>query len=125
MGSPALTVERLLWLVSIIATYAGGNLLMNLPDCEVGNVCQYDEMFDWRLGMSLLLLGLISMILGLQALIARSLNKKTWVSIFIDDRSKEEVVEDATNATEDDVSSISDGWAILEERHLTERLEEE
>ncbi len=120
-----MTVERLLWLVSIIATYAGGNLLLNLPDCDVDNVCQYSEMFDWRLGMGLLLLGLISIILGIQALIARTSNNKTWISVLIDDRSKEEVIEDAMNATEDDVSSISDGWARLEEKHLSKRLEEE
>lgn len=120
-----MTVERLLWLVSIIATYAGGNLLLNLPNCDVDNVCRYSEMFDWRLGMGILFLGLFSMILSLQALIARSSKRKTWVSIFIDERTKEEVIEDAMNATEDDVSSISDGWARLEERHLTKRLEEE
>ena len=125
MGTPAMTVERLLWLVSIIATYAGGNLLLNLPNCDVDNVCQYSEMFDWRLGMGILFLGLFSMILSLQALIARSSKRKTWVSIFIDDRTKEEIIEDAMNASEDDVSSISDGWARLEERHLTKRLEEE
>jgi len=120
-----MTVERLLWLVSIIATFAGGNLLLNLPNCDVNTVCQYNEMFDWRLGMGMLCVGLISMILSLQALIARASKRKTWVSIFIDNRTKEEVIEDATNATEDDVSSISDGWARLEERHLTKRLEEE
>ena len=35
----------------------------------------------------------------------------------------DEVIEDATN--EDDVSTVSDGWAKLEEKHLTARLEEE
>ena len=124
MGSPAQTVERLIWLVSIIAAYSGGNLLLNLPSCTNGEICNYQEMFDWKIGISLLILAFISIIIGLQAMIARTSKRKTWVSIFFDDRLREEVIQDA-KVIDDDVTSISDGWAILEEQHLSERLEEE
>ena len=124
MGSPAQTVERLIWLVSIIAAYSGGNLLLNLPSCINGEICNYQEMFDWKIGISLLILAFISIIIGLQAMIARTSKRKTWVSIFFDDRLREEVIQDA-KVIDDDVTSISDGWAILEEQHLSERLEEE
>ena len=124
MGSPAQTIERLIWLVSIIAAYSGGNLLLNLPPCTNGEICNYQEMFDWKLAIGLLILALISIIVGLQAMIARSSNRKTWVSKIIDDRLREEVIQDVEEI-DDDITSVSDGWAILEEQHLTERLEEE
>ena len=125
METPAKTVERLLWLTSIVATYGGGNLLLNLPSCEIGVVCSYNEMFDWKLGMGLLAIGFLSTTFGIQAIVSRSRNKTTWVSIFFDDRTKDEVINDALEEQEDDVSAISDGWAKIEEKHLTNRLEEE
>ena len=125
METPAKTVERLLWLTSIVATYGGGNLLLNLPSCEMGVVCSYNEMFDWKLGMGLLAIGFLSTTFGIQAIVSRSRNKTTWVSIFFDDRTKDEVINDALEEQEDDVSVISDGWAKMEEKHLTNRLEEE
>ena len=125
METPAKTVERLLWLTSIVATYGGGNLLLNLPSCEIGVVCSYNEMFDWKLGMGLLAIGFLSTTFGIQAIVSRSRNKTTWVSIFFDDRTKDEVINDAVEEQEDDVSAISDGWAKMEEKHLTNRLEEE
>ncbi len=125
METPAKTVERLLWLVSIVATYGGGSLLLNLPGCEVNTVCSYNEMFDWKLGMGLLGIGFLSTIFGIQAIVARTGNRTTWVSMFFDDRTKDEVIKDALEEEKDDVSSISDGWARMEEEHLTKRLEEE
>ncbi len=126
METPAKTVERLLWFVAIVASYAGGNLLLNLPSCEVGTVCSYNEMFDWKLGMGLLGIGFLSIIFGIQAIVARTGNGTTWISKFFDDRTKDEVIKDALDEDDDDdVSSISDGWARMEERHLTKRLEEE
>ena len=123
METPARTVERLVWMVAIVSAFGGGNLLLNLPECEVGSVCSYQEMFDWKLGMGMLVVSLLSIILGVQAIIGRNKNQKIWISIFVDNRTMDEVIEDATN--EDDVSTVSDGWAMLEEMHLTARLEEE
>ncbi len=123
METPARTVERLVWMVAIVSAFGGGNLLLNLPECEVGSVCSYQEMFDWKLGMGMLVVSLLSIILGVQAIIGRNKNQKIWISIFVDNRTMDEVIEDATN--EDDVSTVSDGWAKLEEKHLTDRLEEE
>ncbi len=123
METPARTVERLVWMVAIVSAFGGGNLLLNLPECEVGSVCSYQEMFDWKLGMGMLVVSLLSIILGVQAIIGRNKNQKIWISIFVDNRTMDEVIEDATN--EDDVSTVSDGWAMLEEMHLTDRLEEE
>ena len=123
METPARTVERLVWMVAIVSAFGGGNLLLNLPECEVGSVCSYQEMFDWKLGMGMLVVSLLSIILGVQAIIGRNKNQKIWLSIFVDNRTMDEVIEDATN--EDDVSTVSDGWAKLEEKHLTDRLEEE
>ena len=123
METPARTVERLVWMVAIVSAFGGGNLLLNLPECEVGSVCSYQEMFDWKLGMGMLVVSLFSIILGVQAIIGRNKNQKIWISIFVDNRTMDEVIEDATN--EDDVSTVSDGWAKLEEKHLTDRLEEE
>ncbi|MBA45084.1 MAG: hypothetical protein CMB31_00665 [Euryarchaeota archaeon] len=123
METPARTVERLVWMVAIVSAFGGGNLLLNLPECEVGSVCSYQEMFDWKLGMGMLVVSLLSIILGVQAIIGRNKNQKIWISIFVDNRTMYEVIEDATN--EDDVSTVSDGWAKLEEKHLTDRLEEE
>ena len=123
METPARTVERLVWMVAIVSAFGGGNLLLNLPECEVGSVCSYQEMFDWKLGMGMLVVSLLSIILGVQAIIGRNKNQKIWISIFVDNRTIDEVIEDATN--EDDVSTVSDGWAMLEEMHLTDRLEEE
>ncbi len=123
METPARTVERLVWMVAIVSAFGGGNLLLNLPECEVGSVCSYQEMFDWKLGMGMLVVSLLSIILGVQAIIGRNKNQKIWISIFVDNRTMDEVIEDATN--EDDVSTVSDGWAKLEEKHLTARLEEE
>ena len=123
METPARTVERLVWMVAIVSAFGGGNLLLNLPECEAGSVCSYQEMFDWKLGMGMLVVSLLSIILGVQAIIGRNKNQKIWISIFVDNRTMDEVIEDATN--EDDVSTVSDGWAMLEEMHLTARLEEE
>ena len=123
METPARTVERLVWMVAIVSAFGGGNLLLNLPECEVGSVCSYQEMFDWKLGMGMLVVSLFSIILGVQAIIGRNKNQKIWISIFVDNRTMDEVIEDATN--EDDISTVSDGWAKLEEKHLTDRLEEE
>ena len=84
-------------------------------------------MFDWKLGMGLLGIGFLSIIFGIQAIVARTGNRTTWISKFFDDRTKDEVIKDAFDEDDDDddVSSISDGWARMEERHLTKRLEEE
>lgn len=123
MESPAKTFERLVWLIATVTAYGGGNLLLNLPECEANTICSYQEMFDWRLGIGLLSVSLIGIILGIQAIIARNRNQKIWITIFFDDRSESEVIQDAI--IEDDITDISDGWAKLEERHLTNRLEEE
>ena len=80
-------------------------------------------MFDWKLGIGLLSISLIGIILGIQAIIARNTNQKIWITILFDNRSEKEVIQDAT--IEDDITDITDGWAKLEEKHLTNRLEEE
>ena len=123
METPARTVELLIWLVGIVSAFGGGNLLLNIPECEVGTVCSYPEMIDWKLGLGLLSLSLISIILGIQAIIARNGNKKIWIALFFDNRTIDEVIGDSSN--EDDVSHVSDGWARMEEEHLTSRFEEE
>ena len=123
METPAKTVERLIWLVATVTAFGGGNLLLNLPECDANTMCSYQEMFDWKLGIGLLSISLIGIILGIQAILARNTNKKIWMTIIFDERSESEVIQDAI--IEDDITDISDGWAKLEERHLTNRLEEE
>ncbi len=123
METPARTVERLVWLVAIVSAFGGGNLLLNIPECEVNDICSYQEMFDWKLGVGLLLLSILSIILGTQAIIGRNNHQRIWITAMFDDRTMSEVVEDISD--EDDVSFVSDGWARLEEKHLTDRLEEE
>lgn len=123
MDTPAKTMQRLVWLIATVTAFGGGNLLLNLPECDTDTICSYQEMFDWRLGISLLCISLIGIILGIQAIIAKNLNQKIWIAILFDDRVESEVVRDAI--IEDDVTNISDGWAKLEEKHLTDRLEEE
>ena len=123
MDTPAKTMQRLVWLIAIVTAFGGGNLLLNLPECDTDTICSYQEMFDWKLGISLLCISLIGIILGIQAIIAKNLNQKIWIAILFDDRVESEVVRDAI--IEDDVTNISDGWAKLEEKHLTDRLEEE
>ena len=123
MDTPAKTMQRLVWLIATVTAFGGGNLLLNLPECDTDTICSYQEMFDWKLGISLLCISLIGIILGIQAIIAKNLNQKIWIAILFDDRVESEVVRDAI--IEDDVTNISDGWAKLEEKHLTDRLEEE
>ena len=123
MDTPAKTMQRLVWLIATVTAFGGGNLLLNLPECDTDTICSYQEMFDWRLGISLLCISLIGIILGIQAIIAKNLNQKIWIAILFDDRVESEVVRDAI--IEDVVTNISDGWAKLEEKHLTDRLEEE
>jgi len=123
MEPPAKTVERLVWLVATVTAFGGGNLLLNLPECDANTICSYQEMFDWKLGIGLLSISLIGIILGIQAIIARNTNQKIWITILFDNRSEKEVIQEAT--IEDDISDITDGWAKLEEKHLTNRLEEE
>ena len=123
MEPPAKTVERLVWLVATVTAFGGGNLLLNLPECDTNTICTYQEMFDWKLGIGLLSISLIGIILGIQAIIARNTNQKIWITILFDNRSEKEVIQEAT--IEDDISDITDGWAKLEEKHLTNRLEEE
>ena len=123
MDTPAKTMQRLVWLIATVTAFGGGNLLHNLPECDTDTICSYQEMFDWKLGISLLCISLIGIILGIQAIIAKNLNQKIWITILFDDRVESEVVRDAI--IEDDVTNISDGWAKLEEKHLTDRLEEE
>ena len=123
MDTPAKTMQRLVWLIATVTAFGGGNLLLNLPECDTDTICSYQEMFDWKLGISLLCISLIGIILGIQAIIAKNLNQKIWIAILFDDRVDSEVVRDAI--IEDDVTNISDGWAKLEEKHLTDRLEEE
>ena len=123
MDTPAKTMQRLVWLIATVTAFGGGNLLLNLPECDTDTICSYQEMFDWKLGISLLCISLIGIILGIQAIIAKNLNQKIWITILFDDRVESEVVRDAIIM--DDVTNISDGWAKLEEKHLTDRLEEE
>ena len=123
MDTPAKTMQRLVWLIATVTAFGGGNLLLNLPECDTDTICSYQEMFDWKLGISLLCISLIGIILGIQAIIAKNLNQKIWIAILFDDRVESEVVRDAI--IEDDVTNISDGWAKLEEKYLTDRLEEE
>ena len=123
MDTPAKTMQRLVWLIATVTAFGGGNLLLNLPECDTDTICSYQEMFDWKLGISLLCISLIGIILGIQAIIAKNLNQKIWIAILFDDRVESEVVRDAIIV--DDVTNISDGWAKLEEKHLTDRLEEE
>ncbi|MEC8721709.1 MAG: hypothetical protein VXX50_04685 [Candidatus Thermoplasmatota archaeon] len=123
METPAKTVERLIWLVATVTAFGGGNLLLNLPECDTNTICSYQEMFDWKLGIGLLSISLVGIILGIQAIIAKNTSQKIWITIFVDDRSESEVIQDSM--IEDDISDISDGWAKLEEKHLTNRLEEE
>lgn len=123
METPAKTAERLVWLVATVTAFGGGNLLLNLPECDANTMCNPSEMFDWKLGIGLLSISLIGIILGIQAILARNTNKKIWITIIFDDRTESEVIQDAI--IEDDITDISDGWAKLEERHLTNRLEEE
>ena len=113
----------MVWLVATVTAFGGGNLLLNLPECDTNAICSYQEMFDWKLGIGLLSISLIGIILGIQAIIAKNRNQKIWITIFFDDRSESEVIKDSM--IEDDISDISDGWAKLEEKHLTNRLEEE
>ena len=123
MEPPAKTAERLVWLVATVTAFGGGNLLLNLPECDANTICTYQEMFDWKLGIGLLSISLIGIILGIQAIIARNTNQKIWITILFDNRSEKEVIQEAT--IEDDITDITDGWAKLEEKHLTNRLEEE
>lgn len=123
MDTPAKTMQRLVWLIATVTAFGGGNLLLNLPECDTDTICSYQEMFDWKLGISLLCVSLIGIVFGIQAIIAKNLNQKIWIAILFDDRVESEVVRDAI--IEDDVTNISDGWAKLEEKHLTDRLEEE
>mgnify|MGYP001323768509 FL=1 len=123
METPAKTVERLVWLIATVTAFGGGNLLLNLPECDTNTMCSYQEMFDWKLGIGLLSISMIGIIFGIQAIIAKNTNKKIWITIFFDDRTESEVIQDSMN--EDDISDISDGWAKLEEKHLTNRFEEE
>ena len=121
MDTPAKTMQRLVWLIATVTAFGGGNLLLNLPECDTDTICSYQEMFDWKLGISLLCISLIGIILGIQAIIAKNLNQKIWIAILFDDRVESEVVRDAIIM--DDVTNISDGWEKLEEKHLRDRLE--
>ena len=123
MEPPAKTVERLVWLVATVTAFGGGNLLLNLPECDTNTICTYQEMFDWKLGIGLLSISLIGIILGIQAIIARNTNQIIWITILFDNRTEKDVIQEVT--IEDDITDISDGWAKLEEKHLTNRLEEE
>ena len=123
METPAKTVERLVWLIATVTAFGGGNLLLNLPECDTNTMCSYQEMFDWKLGIGLLSISMIGIIFGIQAIIAKNTDQKIWITIFFDERTESEVIQDSMN--EDDISDISDGWAKLEEKHLTNRFEEE
>ena len=123
MEPPAKTVERLVWLVATVTAFGGGNLLLNLPECDANTICSYHEMFDWKLGIGLLSISLIGIIWGIQAIIARNTNQIIWITILFDNRTEKDVIQEVT--IEDDITDISDGWAKLEEKHLTNRLEEE
>tara|TARA_B100000941_G_C28477706_1_gene540246 strand:+ start:1181 stop:1552 length:372 start_codon:yes stop_codon:yes gene_type:complete len=123
MDTPAKTMERLVWLIATVTAFGGGNLLLNLPECDVDTICSYQEMFDWKLGITLLCVSLIGIILGIQAIIAKNRDQNIWIAMLFDDRVESEVVRDAI--IEDDVTNVSDGWAKLEEKHLANRLEEE
>tara|TARA_Y100001954_G_scaffold40848_1_gene41460 strand:- start:334 stop:705 length:372 start_codon:yes stop_codon:yes gene_type:complete len=123
METPAKTVERLVWLIATVTAFGGGNLLLNLPECDTNTMCSYQEMFDWKLGIGLLSISMIGIIFGIQAIIAKNTDQKIWITLFFDDRTESEVIQDSMN--EDDISDISDGWAKLEEKHLTNRFEEE
>ena len=105
MDTPAKTMQRLVWLVATVTAFGGGNLLLNLPECDTNTICSYQEMFDWKLGISLLCISLIGIILGIQAIIAKNLNQKIWIAILFDDRVESEVIRDAM--IEDDISDIS------------------
>ena len=123
METPAKTVERLVWLIATVTAFGGGNLLLNLPECDTNTMCSYQEMFDWKLGIGLLSISMIGIIFGIQAIIAKNTDQKIWITLFFDDRTESEVIQDSMN--EDDISDTSDGWAKLEEKHLTNRFEEE
>ena len=123
MDTPAKTMQRLVWLIATVTAFGGGNLLLNLPECDTDTICSYQEMFDWKLGIGLLSISLIGIILGIQAIIARNTNQIIWITILFDNRTEKEVIQEVT--IEDDITDISDGWAKLEEKHLTNRLEEE
>ena len=123
MEPPAKTVERLVWLVATVTAFGGGNLLLNLPECDANTIFSFQEMFDLKLGIGLLSISLIGIILGIQAIIARNTNQIIWITILFDNRTEKEVIQEVT--IEDDITDISDGWAKLEEKHITNRLEEE
>ena len=133
MDTPARTIERLFTLAAVGSSFGAGFLLFEAPTCndtlvsggttlDVATACA--EPMSMTVGRVLLALAALLGLLVMQAWYARSSNQKTWISMDFDDRTEAEVRLDSEEAN-DDIEDMGEGWAKLEERMLTSRIEEE
>ena len=133
MDTPARTIERLFTLAAVGSAFGAGFLLLEGSTCsdplgsgggnlDMATACV--EPVSMNIGRALLALAALLGIIVTQAWFARSSNQNTWISLIFDDRTEAEVRLDTEEAN-DDVEGMGEGWAKLEERMLTNRIEEE
>ena len=133
MDTPARTIERLFTLAAVGSAFGAGFLLLEASTCndplgsgggnlDIATACV--EPVSMNIGRALLALAALLGIIVTQAWFARSSNQNTWISLIFDDRIEAEVRLDTEEAN-DDVEGMGEGWAKLEERMLTNRIEEE